>query len=110
MLYFIFVDTKWREREISEDDLNDVTELLDPDDLQKLFDELQIHHRDVRKAEERVSTKDVDLKARAVLRHWKKIQGHKASKQFILDALDRCENIQAKENLIAAWEMKGKLY
>ena len=102
-----FIDTEWIEREISGDDLSDVIELLGPDDFQKLFDALQIHHRDVQKAEERSGTKDVDLKAKAVLRHWKQTQGHNASRQHILDALYRCGNIQAKENLIKIWKIKG---
>ena len=103
-----FLDTEWIKRETSDDDLSDVIKLLGPDDFQKLYDELQIHHRDVQKAEERSGTKDVDLKAKAVLRHWKTTQGRKASRQRILDALYRCGNIQAKENLIKIWGIKGK--
>ena len=87
--------------------MSDLTRLLGPDEFQKLFNDLQIHHRDIRKAEERSGTKDVDLKAKAVLRHWKLTRGHNASRQRILDALYKCGNIETKETLTGTWKMKG---
>ena len=72
---------------------------MGPDELQKLFHELSIKQYDIEKAERSANTDDVDLKARAVLRWWKKTNGRKATRDVILEALAKCQDKQTKLNL-----------
>ena len=67
--------------------------------MRKLFHELGIKQHDVEKAELSANTNDVDLKARAVLRWWKKTNGRKATRDVILEALERCQDKQTTLNL-----------
>ena len=72
---------------------------MGPDNLHKLFNELGIKQHDIEKAERSANTNDVDLKAKAVLRWWKKTNGRKATRDVILEALAKCQDKQKKRNL-----------
>ncbi len=65
--------------------------------------------QDVEKAEKGANTHDVELKARAVLRHWKKMKGRDATRDILLDALGRCRNEEAKLKLQNTWMEAGKI-
>ena len=83
----------------SESNFDDIIQTLGPDELRKLFHALSIKQYDIEKAERRANTDDVDLKARAVLRWWKKTNGRKATRDVILEALAKCQDKQTKLNL-----------
>ena len=68
---------------------------LGPDELQKLYQALGIPQRDVDKAEASVTSTDTTLKAKAVIRTWKKRNGKKASVDALCSAKENCRNIQA---------------
>ncbi|XP_072044888.1 NLR family CARD domain-containing protein 4-like [Amphiura filiformis] len=87
----------------SERDLDDVIELLDPTDLQKLFDALNIEYRYLKRAKKGAATDDADQRVKAVFRQWRKNLGHEATRQAILDALLRCGNTLAKDTLEEKW-------
>ena len=93
---------------ISEKDFTTVVELLSAADLQKLYNALDIPHRDAEKAEIGASTSDVNLKAKAVLRQWKQNKGKSASRQAILEALHECRNLEAVEKLEEKWTGRGE--
>ena len=91
---------------ISDQNLEYVVDLLGPSDLQHLFNALDIPHRDVEKAEMKANTNDVNIQAMYVMRHWRSIRGVRATKEAILEALQRCNNIQNKEELEIYWNMR----
>ena len=82
-------------------------QLLGPDDLKKLFQALDIDYRDVEKAEKNADTTDTDTRAWHVLRLWQKRLGKGAKRSCILDALEKCNNIDALEQLEATWNQQG---
>ena len=84
-----------------------MVKFLAPVDLQNLYEALGIPKRKVLKAEASASTSDVDLKAKEVLRQWKQKKGKLATRKTILDALQKCENLEAKEQLEEEWTRKG---
>ena len=79
--------------------------MLGPADLQHLFNSLDIPHRDIEKAQMSVNSNDVNLQGLAVLRYWQRLRSSKATKEAILEALQRCNNIQNKEELEIFWNM-----
>ena len=95
---------------ISEEDFTTVARLLSADDLQKLYTALGIPLQDVEKAEINAATTDVDLRARAVLIDWRKKKGSSASRQALLDALQKCRNFEAAGKLEEMWTGKGKKF
>ena len=101
--YFLLSGTT----EVSRKDIATVVKFLAPVDLQNLYEALDIPKREVQKAEASASISDVDLKAKDVLRQWKQKRGKLATRQAILDALEECENLEAKEKLEKEWTGKG---
>ena len=83
----------------SESNFDDIIQILRPNEIHKLFHELGIRQHEIEKAERGANTDDVDLKARAVLRWWKKTNGKKATRDVILEALAKCQDKQTKLNL-----------
>ena len=79
----------------SESKLYEVIQPLGPDELQRLYQELGIPHQEVEKSEASVSSTDATLKAKAVIRTWKKRNGKKASVDALCLATERCRNIQS---------------
>ena len=92
---------------VSDSDLFDVVKPLGSDALKKLFIALGLQFCQISKAEKSAATDDVDLQALAVLSSWKKANGSKATRIAILHALERCENVEAKEDLEELWKNKG---
>ena len=88
----------------------DVSKVLDPDDLQHFYVKLGLEHRDITHAEVSAGTTDSRLKATAVLRQWKKTRGKKATQQAILQALQECDFLDAREELQVLWSNQGKVY
>ena len=88
----------------SDKDFGAVIKLLNTYELKELYYELGISSRDMQTWEadagERAS---VYLRARSVLETWCKREANKASRQAILDALQNCKNINAKETLQTQW-------
>ena len=89
-------------------DIGDVIRLLGTTDLQELLHALNIKDTDIEKEEKNASSDHPDLKARAVFNFWMKVNGNNATRQSILDALVKCDNIEATENLQDIWDEKGK--
>ena len=92
---------------VSECDFDDVIKLLGPADLERLFHALDLQSTDIEKAQENVSLNDVDLKARNVLLFWRKTKGKAATRERILEALKKCENRNAVQQLEATWNIEG---
>ena len=84
---------------VPESDFYYVVKSLDPDELQLLFSALGISNSDIRKAEAKENTTDVNRKGEAVLRFWKQEVGNKATWSTLLGAFDRNNFNSAKENL-----------
>ena len=81
---------------------------MGPDELRKLFHELGIKQHNIAKAERSASTDDVDLKARAVLRWWKKTNGRRATREVIIKALAKCQDKETKRNLQGQIVKRGR--
>ena len=90
-------------------DIGDVIRLLGPDDLHELFHALKIKNTDIEKEEKNADSPHPGQQARAVFNFWIKDKGREATQQAILDALERCGNVEDKENLEDIWGGKGKL-
>ena len=83
--------------EVSYSDFKDITGLLGHTELQMFFPELGLSPEDIEKAEYSASTSDVNLRARNVLRKWHQKNGLEATREAVLQALNRCEyNMQWK--------------
>ncbi|XP_072049912.1 uncharacterized protein [Amphiura filiformis] len=95
--------TAWSSNVVTDSDFGDVTKLLGPDDLQKLFCELDLTSQQIEKAERSAGTRDVELTAKSVFQFWRKERGQQATHFAILDGLEACENLEAKEELEEKW-------
>ena len=80
-----------------------VAELLSMDQLKFLYIKLGLESRDVEKAEAEASTTNENLKAKQVLLEWRKNKGHDATRECILEALDKCGNTRAIGELLKTW-------
>ena len=80
-----------------------VAKLLGIDELKFLYDELDLESRDVEKAEAEANTSNETLKARQVLLEWRKSSGHRATRECVLEALKKCGNIKAMDELQQIW-------
>ena len=78
-------------------DLYEAIQPLGQDELQRLYQELGIPQQDVEKAEASVGTKDTNLKAKAVIRCWKKRNGKIATLEALLHAITICGRIRTTE-------------
>ena len=95
--------------DISEFHFRDVIQLLGPDDLRKLFQALGVDYSDVEKVERNVDTTDIDTKAWNVLRLWRNRLGAGATRSCILNALEKCMNMEACEQLDETWNQRGNI-
>ena len=96
---------------VSDEDLADVVDLLDPTQMEKLYIRLGLPRSAIKKAiHEDGNYGDLDLKGQSVLRRWRQIEGKNATRRAILDAIDRCGNYEAVECLEGKWtaELAGK--
>ena len=90
-------------------DFKNITELLDPEELQQFCFELPgLSHADVKKAECNANSNHPELKARGVLHLWHQRNGRRAIRQAILQALGRCGYMHAVEQLREKWDLTGK--
>ena len=85
-------------------DLYEVIQTLGPEELQRLYEVLDIPQQDVKKAEVLAGTNDTNLKSKSVIRHWKKRNGKRATQDVLRQAVKRSTHIQTKETL------EGDLY
>ena len=86
-----------------------MTQLLDTNDFKKLFLALGFELRDVEKEQRNADTTDVDIKAWYVLRKWRNKLGKKATRSCILNALEKCRNLEAREILENTWNHEGNI-
>ena len=75
---------------VTERDIREVTDELEPDELQHLFHSLNIPKRDIEHAERSADTPDTRLKARAVLSWWRKTKGKDATREALIEAKKNC--------------------
>ena len=90
---------------MSDDDLMAVIDLLDPAQLQKLYVRLGLQKTDTGKAKYLESRTTPDLQ---VLLQWRKNRGSEATKEAIMQALDKCGNMEARDYLF--WKWKGIIF
>ncbi|XP_072022692.1 uncharacterized protein [Amphiura filiformis] len=90
---------------VSEDDLNDVTSKagLRRDELKHLFKELSIHETDIENAERIADTRDFKHQSNQVLQKWLQRNGERATRKTVIDALEGCRFVNAKEILEKRW-------
>ena len=74
--------------------------VLDPAQLQKLFVRLGLQKLDTDKARYRGGKKVSDLQ---VLHQWREMRGPEATKEHILEALEKCGNMEARDKLSVEW-------
>ena len=96
--------------DLSENHFRDVTQLLGPDDLQQLYHALNLTYSDVEKEERNADTTDVNIRALHVLRLWRNRLGRNATRKTILDALEKCRNMEARDILDYTWNERGTLF
>ena len=94
---------------IPDADIRDVIKHLGPDELQKLFFELELTSQQIQKAKRSTDTHDVELQAMSVFELWRKDRGQHATHFAILDGLEECDNRDAKEELEKKWNITGTL-
>ena len=75
--------------EVTKEDIVEVTNALGLNELQHLLDNLHIAQRDQEIAEKGADTTDPILKARAVLRWWRKKRGKHATRQALIEAKEK---------------------
>ena len=80
-----------------------VAKLLGIDEMKFLYDEIGLESRDVEKAETEANTTKPTLKARRVLLEWRKIKRHSATRESVLEALNKCGSIKAMDELQQTW-------
>ena len=90
-------------------DFGDLIRLLGADDLHELFPALDIKYTDIEKEEVGAASPHPDLKARNVLNFWRQNKASEATCQALLDALQHCGNVHAKETLEDMWNGKGRI-
>ncbi|XP_072022993.1 uncharacterized protein [Amphiura filiformis] len=94
-----------RNQGISETDLSDVARKaeLGWDDLNHIFVELGLKGPDIENAVRKADTKDFQLQSINVLRFWRHTNGEGATREAIIEALEACKLIEAKEILLDKW-------
>ena len=93
---------------ISDEDLADVVDQLDPTQMEKLYIRLGLSKSVIRKAMHEDETYgDLDLQGQSVLRRWRQTKGKNATRKTILDAIETCGNYEVVENLEAKWTMEA---
>ena len=93
---------------VSSRDIGDVIRLLGPVDFHELFHELNIKDADIEKEEKNADSSHPGQQARAVFNFWIKAEGKEATRKAMLDALERCGNVEDKEILEDIWDGRGK--
>ena len=93
---------------ITESDFDDVIKLLYIADLESFFLELGLQPTDIEKEKANAGVNNVHLQARNVLRFWRKTEGTAATRERILEALEKCENRLAVQQLEDKWKLEGK--
>ena len=78
-----------------------MTEEVSPKDLQHLYVELNLSKAMVEHAE--FGQTDSKLQGRAVLIEWRKQRPGVATKRTILEALENCHNMEARQTLFERW-------
>ena len=79
---------------MTESDICEVTDELGPNVLRHLFRNLGISEKDVEHCERTADTPDTRLKARAVLRWWKKTKGKDATREALIEAKKNLSSTQ----------------
>ncbi|XP_072048939.1 uncharacterized protein [Amphiura filiformis] len=102
----LWIMSVWSSNVVTDSDFGDVIKLLGPDDLQKIFCELDLTSQQIEKAERSAGTHDVELTAKSVFQFWRKERGQQATHFAILEGLESCENLEAKEELEEKWNIK----
>ncbi|XP_072027834.1 uncharacterized protein [Amphiura filiformis] len=99
---------KFEMETVSDKDISDVANKADLayEDLENLYIELEIKSADIDNAKRVANTLDFKIQATKVLEHWRKSSGSKANRKTILDALQECDLIEAKEILEEKWGLK----
>ncbi len=93
---------------VSDSDFTEVIQLVGVEDRYDLYQALNnISDHDVETAELNAYPRSVDFKARAVLYKWRLQNGDKATRQALLDGLEKCGNVEAKEILEDIWNGRG---
>ncbi|XP_072016999.1 uncharacterized protein [Amphiura filiformis] len=90
---------------VSDDDIYNLASnaKLSRDQLRHLFQKLGLVETDIENAYRRADTRDFKLQAISVLQLWRQINGLRATRQAIIDALKSCGFIEAKEILEKKW-------
>ena len=92
---------------MSDQDIQDVAnkaELTRPQ-LLNLYTALKVTESDIENQERIADTRDFKIQAQFVLRHWRQINGESATRKVLLEALQECGYIQAKQILEKKWEV-----
>ena len=93
---------------ISDGDVADVVDLLDPTQLEKLYVRLGLPRSVIMTAiHEEENYGDPDLKGQSVLRRWRQIQGRNATRKAILEVLGMCGYTDVKETLDEKWSKEA---
>ena len=95
---------------MSDKDVREVAskaELTYPE-LHHLYGMLDIAKSDIENQERIADTKDFTIQAQFVLRHWRQINGDRATRKVILEALTECGYSRANEILKRKWEITEK--
>ena len=90
---------------ISDRELRDVAWEVRQADLQQLFIGLSISEVTVENAMRSEVDPDVGLKAYAVLKEWRRLNGTNASKTAVLRAFWQCNCIDAMQSLQTKWDL-----
>ena len=77
------------------------------DEKKLLYVELGLNAHEVEAAEVTTDSKHPDIKALSVFRYWRTKNGAAATKAKILEALENCNLIDAKEKIESAWNMSS---
>ena len=92
------------EKSASDDDFKDVTELLGPADMKKLYDELpNLKKVEVEKDAKKADCDDLDIIARTILREWRKRVTKLANRKTIIKALYNAGNSEVANQLKIQW-------
>ena len=75
----------------------------------KLWAALNIEGQLIRDLHSSLTNKNGNTNAMEVLLLWKKSNGSRATRKAILDALRRCNNVEAEEELAEKWYKTGTL-
>ncbi|XP_072041412.1 uncharacterized protein [Amphiura filiformis] len=90
---------------VSDCDITDIAckANLERDDLKHLFNELGMEGSAIENAEGRADTKDFQLQSIRVLKTWRQTNGEKGTRKAVVEALEECSLVEAKEILVDKW-------